>query len=198
MMQLLGYRAWSQHPEGEVLTYDDVEAGADYARHDMRRKIFDTTFKELSKGDVRFLAAMLPDEGPSALADIAQRMDKKSNYASQYKARLIEQGVLAEVGQGNVAIELPLSQSPELSVLGAALVGLVPNCAASVVVAQLYVDGVLVPGAMFAGLLVAAGVGLLVLVRANRPWKQNLAIIAALYVVGVAWGLLVNAFGIVF
>ena len=108
MMQLLGYRAWSQHPEGDVLTYDDVEAGADYARHDMRRKIFDTTFKELSRGDVRFLAAMLPDEGPSALADIARRMGKKSNYASQYKARLIEQGVVAEVGQGNVTIELPL------------------------------------------------------------------------------------------
>ena len=108
MMQLLGYRAWSQHPEGDVLTYDDVEAGADYARHDMRRKIFDTTFKELSRGDVRFLAAMLPDEGPSALADIARRMGKKSNYASQYKARLIEQGVVAEVGQSNVTIELPL------------------------------------------------------------------------------------------
>ncbi len=104
--------------------------------------------------------------------------------------------VLETVGED--ALAAFLSQSPELSVLGAALVGLVPNCAASVVVAQLYVDGVLVPGAMFAGLLVAAGVGLLVLVRANRPWKQNLAIIAALYVVGVAWGLLVNAFGIVF
>ena len=108
MMQLLGYRAWSQHPEGDVLTYDDVEVGADYARYDMRRKIFDTTFKELSKGDVRFLAAMLPDEGPSALADIARRMGKKSNYASQYKARLVEQGVVAEMGQGNVVIELPL------------------------------------------------------------------------------------------
>ena len=48
------------------------------------------------------------------------------------------------------------------------------------------------------GLLASAGVGLLVLVRANRHWKQNLAIIAVLYAIGVVWGLIVNALGIVF
>ena len=51
---------------------------------------------------------------------------------------------------------------------------------------------------MLSGLLVSAGVGLLVLVRANRHWKQNLAIIAVLYAIGVVWGLIVNALGIVF
>ena len=91
-----------------------------------------------------------------------------------------------------------LAQSPEVAILISALVGLIPNCAASVAIAQLYVEGVLGAGAMFAGLLVSAGVGLLVLVRANRPLKQNLAIVAGLYAAGVVWGFLVNALGIVF
>ena len=104
--------------------------------------------------------------------------------------------VLETVGED--ALAAFLAQSPELSVLGAALVGLVPNCAASVVVAQLYVDGVLGSGAMFAGLLTAAGVGLLVLARANRHWKQNLAVIAALYATGALCGLFVNACDIAF
>ena len=88
--------------------------------------------------------------------------------------------------------------NPALSVFGSALVGLVPNCAASIVIAQLYVEGVLGSGAMLAGLLVSAGVGLLVLVRTNRHLKENIAIIVALYAMGVIWGLLANALGIVF
>ncbi|MEB1813093.1 hypothetical protein [Adlercreutzia mucosicola] len=50
---------------------------------------------------------MLPDEGPSALADIAQRMGAQSNYASKYKKRLIEAGVVGDVGQGHYTVELP-------------------------------------------------------------------------------------------
>lgn len=91
-----------------------------------------------------------------------------------------------------------LGDNPAFSVFATALVGLIPNCAASVVIAQLYVEGVLGAGAMLAGLLVSAGVGLLVLVRANRPWRQNAAIIALLYVIGVFWGLVCNVLGVVF
>lgn len=99
---------------------------------------------------------------------------------------------------GEDALAAFLSANPVLSVLASALVGLVPNCAASVAIAQLYVEGVLGAGAMLAGLLVAAGVGLLVLLRANRPARQNALIIIVLYVVGVAWGLGCDALGVVF
>lgn len=109
---------------------------------------------------------------------------------------IVLNGVLEVVGE-DVLGEF-LSANPALSVFGAALVGLVPNCAASIVVAQLYVSGVLGSGAMLAGLLVSAGVGLLVLVRTNRHWKQNVAIIVGLYAMGVFWGLIANALGIVF
>ncbi len=91
-----------------------------------------------------------------------------------------------------------MAANPAFSVFASALVGLIPNCAASVVIADLYIEGVLGAGAMLAGLLVSAGVGLLVLVRANRHWKQNVAIIAALYATGVLWGLAANALGVVF
>lgn len=104
--------------------------------------------------------------------------------------------VLETVGEEALAVFL--AQNPVLSVFASALVGLIPNCAASVVVAQLYVEGALGAGALLAGLLTAAGVGLLVLVRANRHWKQNLAIIVALYFIGVLWGLLAHACGMVF
>ena len=109
---------------------------------------------------------------------------------------IVLNGVLEVVGED--ALGEFLSANPVLSVVGSALVGLVPNCAASVVIAQLYVSGVLGSGAMLAGLLVSAGVGLLVLVRTNRHWKQNVAIIVGLYAMGVFWGLIANALGIVF
>lgn len=104
--------------------------------------------------------------------------------------------VLEVVGEDVLASFL--GANPVLSVLASALVGLIPNCAASVAIAQLYVEGVLGAGTMMAGLLVSAGVGLLVLLRANRPASQNLLVIVALYAMGVFWGLVGDAFGVVF
>ncbi len=109
---------------------------------------------------------------------------------------IVLNGILEVVGEDTLGDFL--GANPTLSVLASALVGLIPNCAASVVIAQLYVEGVLGAGAMLAGLLVSAGVGLLVLARANRHWKQNVAIIVALYAIGVFWGLATNLVGITF
>ncbi len=109
---------------------------------------------------------------------------------------IVLNAVLEVVGED--ALAQFLGASPILAVLASALVGLIPNCAASVVIAQLYLEGVLAPGAMLAGLLTAAGVGLLVLVRSNRPAIQNVKIIACLYVTGVFWGLVANGLGVVF
>lgn len=50
---------------------------------------------------------MSVDEGESKIADVAQRMGVKSNYASQYRARLIEQGIIGERGRGRVGFDLP-------------------------------------------------------------------------------------------
>lgn len=80
----------------------------------------------------------------------------------------------------------------------AALVGLIPNCAASVAVTELYLGGVISVGALYAGLLPSAGVGLLVLCRMNRPKKESALIILGLYLMGVVLGCLIDLFGMDF
>lgn len=85
---------------------------------------------------------------------------------------------------------------PVLSQLVAALVGLIPNCAASVAIATLYARGVLSAGAMLAGLLTGAGVGLLVLFRTNKHPRENLIFVAVLFAVGIAVGCLVDYTGL--
>lgn len=80
--------------------------------------------------------------------------------------------------------------------LVAGLIGLIPNCAASVMVTQLYLQDVLDFGALLSGLLTASGAGLLVLFQTNRNWKENIGITAGLYLTGTVCGILVNAIGL--
>ena len=76
------------------------------------------------------------------------------------------------------------------------LVGLIPNCAVSAAITELYVDGALSFGSAVAGLCSGAGVGLAVLFKANPIKKENLRIVATLYIVAVASGILLNLLGI--
>jgi hypothetical protein len=62
----------------------------------------------------------------------------------------------------------------------------------------MYLDGLLTSGQLMSGLLVGAGVGLLVLFRTNDHHKENIAITASLLVLGICWGVLIDMFGIVF
>lgn len=97
---------------------------------------------------------------------------------------------------GPEALASFMSQNPALSVVAASLVGLIPNCAASVAITELYLEGALGFGAMMGGLLVSAGVGLLVLFRTNRPMGLNFAITGVLLAVGVAFGGLLTLVGL--
>ena len=91
-----------------------------------------------------------------------------------------------------------LSGKPVIGPLIAGLVGLIPNCAASVVITQLYLEGMLGAGAMMAGLLVGAGVGVLVLFRVNDNLKENFRIVALLYGIGVIAGIIIETAGLMF
>ena len=74
---------------------------------------------------------------------------------------------------GESAIEQFLRGNETLAVLGSALVGLIPNCSASVAITQLYLEGALQLAPMLAGTLISAGVGYLVLFRTNRSAREN-------------------------
>ena len=77
------------------------------------------------------------------------------------------------------------------------IIGLIPNCAASVVLTTLYLEGAMSGGAMLSGLLVGSGVGLLVLFRMNRDWRDNLVTVGLLYAGGVIFGLLADVLHVV-
>ena len=86
---------------------------------------------------------------------------------------------------------------PVVGELIAGVIGLIPNCASSVVITQLYLEGVLSAGAMMSGLLAGAGIGVAVLFRVNDRRRENIGIIAILYVFGVLSGVIIEALGIV-
>ncbi len=74
-----------------------------------------------------------------------------------------------------------------------ALVGIIPNCAASVVITELYIVGGLNLGGTVAGLCMSAGIGYAVLVKQNRPVKDSVVVILLMYVLSVALGMAVTA-----
>lgn len=83
---------------------------------------------------------------------------------------------------------------PILGPVLAGMIGLLPNCAASVVITQMFLDGLMSFGTMMAGLLVGAGVGILVLLRVNEDKKESFKIIGTLYSFGVLGGIFLNIF----
>ena len=102
--------------------------------------------------------------------------------------------VLETVGED--ALAAFLSGNQLLAVFASALVGLVPNCSASVVITQLYLEGVLGFAPLMAGLLASAGVGYLVLFRTNRHPRENAVIVVGLFLVACVWGLVFAALGL--
>lgn len=95
---------------------------------------------------------------------------------------------------GEEALAKCVLNRPVVGELLAGLIGLVPNCAASVACAELYAQGGMSPGALVASSLTGAGMGLLVLFRTHRHHLQNLAILASLYVIGVVLGMVSGIF----
>ena len=95
---------------------------------------------------------------------------------------------LEAVGTHN--LERLVFNQPVIGEVLAGFIGLIPNCAASVALTTMYLDGAMSAGAMMSGLMVGAGVGILILFRTNRRRRESLQIIAILNCAGVAGGLL--------
>ena len=96
------------------------------------------------------------------------------------------------VGEDNIArlvLNVPIL-GPAIS----SLVGLIPNCASSVILTQVYLENIISVGSMIAGLLVNSGIGILVLFRVNKSKKENFTILGILYLVGVISGIMLDIF----
>ncbi len=99
-------------------------------------------------------------------------------------------------GVGEDKLASLLSGRPVVGNLLAAVVGLIPNCASSVVLTELYLSGIVSAGAMLSGLLVNAGIGLALLFRNNRPVRDSFRILLMLWCIGASVGILIDLIGI--
>lgn len=115
-------------------------------------------------------------------------------FAIVLAANIVLGGLIHLVGEDKLG-ELMLSGSFFQPIL-AALIGLIPNCAASVVITELYIGGAITLSSAVAGLCAGAGVGLIVLFRANRNIKDCVRIILLLFGISAAAGLILSLFGL--
>ncbi len=77
------------------------------------------------------------------------------------------------------------------------LVGLIPNCGASILITQLFINNTITFGATMSGLLTGAGIGLLILFRTNKNFKENIMIISLIYFIGIISGFLIDLVGVI-
>lgn len=135
--------------------------------------------------------------------DLCEQDDCKCEDGSVLKSALIHTGKIFLFLFGimfliELAVELVgterlagfILNRPVIGELLAGVIGLIPNCASSILLTTLYLQGGMSAGAMISGLLVGSGVGLLVLLRMNRDIRDNLITLGLLYAFGVAFGMI--------
>lgn len=99
--------------------------------------------------------------------------------------------IIGEESIANFMLDRPI-----LGPIISGIIGLIPNCAASVIITQMYLENIISVGTMIAGLLVGAGVGLAVLFRTNKGLKENIKITVLLYAIGVISGIILEFIGL--
>ena len=97
---------------------------------------------------------------------------------------------------GHEAIANFILNKPIIGPMLAALIGLIPNCAASVIITNMYLENLISFGSMMAGLLTGAGVGVAVLLKTNKRVKENVIIISVLYALGAISGIIIELIGL--
>lgn len=101
-------------------------------------------------------------------------------------------GLLVEgVGEENFAAFMERSTFAQPFITS--VIGLIPNCAASVIITESYLLGHITLGSCIAGLCSNAGLGFVVLLKNTKKWKRNLFLLIGIYAVSVATGLVCNA-----
>ena len=100
-------------------------------------------------------------------------------------------GILLEfIGSDNLSNML-LSKNI-FTYFGASLIGLIPNCASSVIITKLYIDNLITIGVTLSGLLTGSGLGILILFKTNKNIKENILILSIIYFIGVILGIIID------
>ena len=99
-------------------------------------------------------------------------------------------GIITVIGED--VIGQFVSKNVILGPIIAGLIGLIPNCASSVILTELFVENVISMPVLISGVAVNAGVGLLVLFKTNKNIKENLKIVGLLYIIGVLAGIILE------
>ena len=95
--------------------------------------------------------------------------------------------LIGEENLGNIILK-----NQFLGPILSSLIGLIPNCASSVIITELYLSNVITFGSMISGLLTGSGVALLVLFKVNKNLKENIKILLLLYLIGALSGLIIS------
>ena len=106
MIQLVGQHAF-RNLSGDTIDVDAVKNGIADARRKLGQLVHEPSLADLSEVDRTFLTAMSVDDGPSRMSDIARRMGVDSQYAGNYRKRLIDAEMIRPTSHGYVDYELP-------------------------------------------------------------------------------------------
>lgn len=107
-------------------------------------------------------------------------------------ANLLINIIIYKVGEDNVS-NILLSNNI-LTYFASSLIGLIPNCAGSIIITELYLAKLITIGTMLAGLLTGSGLGILLLFKSNKSIKENLSILGIIYFTGIIIGIIVDLF----
>ena len=98
--------------------------------------------------------------------------------------------IIYKVGEENVSNML-LNKNI-LTYFISSLIGLIPNCAGSVIITELYLSNLITTGTLLAGLLTGSGLGILLLFKTNKNLKENITILSLIYFIGIIIGIIVD------
>ncbi|CAB0702970.1 ATP-binding protein [Corynebacterium diphtheriae] len=106
MIQLIGQQCFKRK-RSNFITVGSVAEAAVVAKRKLGQLVHEPALSDLSEVDRTFLVAMAADDGPSTMSDIAQRLGVNSQYAGNYRRRLIDAEIITSSGYGQVDFELP-------------------------------------------------------------------------------------------
>lgn len=159
--------------------------------------IIDVVLRKVNKKEENRIAEMCEEESCHCQNGILKSAVKHtiSIFIYIFITTMVLNFIIELIGEdriGNLILNKKI-----IGALIAGLIGLIPNCASSVIITQLFAKGLISSGALLSGLLVGAGLGILVLFKTNKNLKENIKIIVLLYCIGIVCGIGFELLGIV-